>query len=284
MDFFKYNFFYVNGCSYVEGGGLEEQSINDGSIIKYYEEKYGVTWNNRKEVNFGTRLSQIIGIPCINGAKCGSGTDRVVRTTYDFIYENWDNRDKFFIILENPDPTRSDVYLRDVNDYLIVNAYYKHETNQHYFGESTLEYYNKESRKVDYLYRDKMISWFENHYDFEQKMIQDDKSFVGLYSFCKMNGIKVFVMSKTNFHFMSCFEKGDVINFNEKYYYNKSYDINNWCRERKHTIQDEIPNNSDDGHPGYFGHILYAQNLARFLGWTGDIEINDIKYKKRLYE
>jgi hypothetical protein len=129
-----------------------------------------------------------------------------------------------------------------------------------------------------------MISWFENHYDFEQKMIQDDKSFVGLYSFCKMNGIKVFVMSKTNFHFMSCFEKGDVINFNEKYYYNKSYDINNWCRERKHTIQDEIPNNSDDGHPGYFGHILYAQNLARFLGWTGDIEINDIKYKKRLYE
>jgi hypothetical protein len=72
---------------------------------------------------------------------------------------------------------------------------------------------------------------------------------------------------------MSCFDKNDVINFNEKYYNNKSYDINNWCRARNHTIQDEIPEHSDDGHPGYFGHILYAQKLARFLGWTGDVEI-----------
>ena len=43
MNFSKYKFFYVNGCSYTEGGGLEEPSIRGDSVIPHYEKKYGVT-------------------------------------------------------------------------------------------------------------------------------------------------------------------------------------------------------------------------------------------------
>jgi hypothetical protein len=37
------------------------------------------------------------------------------------------------------------------------------------------------------------------------------------------------------------------------------------------TINKELNNLSNDTHPGYFGHIEYANNLAKFLGWNGKL-------------
>jgi hypothetical protein len=34
MDLSKYKYFYVNGSSYCEGGGLEEPEIRDDSVIQ----------------------------------------------------------------------------------------------------------------------------------------------------------------------------------------------------------------------------------------------------------
>ena len=83
IDFSKYKFFYVNGSSFTEGGGLEEPEIRTTSLIPIYEKEYGVTWKNRAEVNWGKRLSEIIGIPCINEAQSGAGPMRSIRMTYD---------------------------------------------------------------------------------------------------------------------------------------------------------------------------------------------------------
>lgn len=269
-----YKYFYVNGCSYTEGGGLEEPELKDNSCVPVYEKKYDVTWNSREEVNYGTRLSEIIGIPCINDGRCGAGTDRVVRTTYDFIYKNWKDKDKFFIILENPDPTRSDVFLREINEYYIVNAHYDKKVEKYHLGEFAISYYNKEDNTILW---DKFSNWFDNHYDFKQKLAQDDKSFIGLYSFCKMNGIKIFVMSKPNFFFDDCILTEDLINFNEPNYRGFDYSINCWCKEKKLTITDELNGEVFDSHPGYFGHLEYSNKLARFLGWDGELLINKNK-------
>ena len=121
-DFKKYKFFYVNGCSFTEGGGLEGSELNSKSVVPLYKEKYGVTWNSRNEVNYGKRLEEIIGIKCINDSKSGAGVDRVIRTTYDFIFDNWKDKDKFFIILEKPDSSRSDVFYNKNKKYYIVNC------------------------------------------------------------------------------------------------------------------------------------------------------------------
>lgn len=264
MDFTKYDYFYVNGCSHVEGGGLEEPSLRDDSVIPLYKKLYNVEWSSRTEVNFSTRLSNLIGLKCVNHGKCGASTDRVVRTTYDFLYENWENRHKFFIILENPDPSRSDVFLTDLKEYFIVNSH-NDENSEKIFSSCTREYFNKDIRKIDYQYEEKLKNWFKNHYSFEEKLKSDDKCFVGLYSFCKFNNIKIFVMNKSTHYFNYVFKKEDVICFNEKKYGHWMYDINNWCRTNKLTIADELNGLSDDGHPGYFGHIKYAEKLYEFL-------------------
>jgi hypothetical protein len=121
-DFSKYELFYINGASAFEGGGLEESNIKHNSYEPLYRKKYNVNWKNRNEINFGKRLSEIIGMPCINDAISGSGTERLVRTTYDFIFKNWKRKDKFFIIIEPLDAARSYVFLNEINDYFIVNS------------------------------------------------------------------------------------------------------------------------------------------------------------------
>lgn len=264
-DFSKYKFFYVNGSSFTEGGGLEEFKLKSTSVIKFYKELYNVTWNSRADVNWGKRLEEIIGIKCYNEAASGGGVDRVIRMTYDFIFKNWEDKDKFFIILEKPDSSRSDVFYTKKNKYFIINSIIT-SNNKFKFDNATIEYFNKEYSKN---LKETIVfeNWFENHYNFKEKVLQDEKAFVGLYSFCKFNNIKIFVMDTNTVIFKDCFEKNDIIKFSKT----KDKDnIDNWCYKNKMTIIDEIKGLSTDWHPGYFGHIEYAKHLSKFIGWTGE--------------
>jgi hypothetical protein len=273
MDFSKYNFFYVNGCSHSEGGGLEPNEIRGIGVIPIYKELYGVNWNHTSEVNFGKRLEEIIGIKCINEAKSGGSTARVVRMTYDFIYKNWKNKDKFFIILEKPDSSRSDVFSSKHNQYYIVNSLV--ENSIHKLAGASRDYFNLSYREEDDLCKPIFENWYNNHYSFENNAIQDEKDFVGLYSFCKLNNIKIILMNGNGLMFHEAFDTKDIIKFSNK---NQSDDIHSWCVRNKKTITDEVSDKLKDyidTHPGYFGHIEYAKLLANFLGW----ESKEIKNK-----
>lgn len=287
IDFSKYKYFYVNGCSHTEGGGLEEESIRTNSVIKIYENLYNVSWNTKADVNFGKRLSEIIQIPCINESKSGSGTDRVVRMAYNFIYEHWEDKDNFFLILETPDPSRSEVYFNKINDYVIVNSQLNTKTKKYEFSYATREYFNKKYKTEDVKYLGEFKLWFENHFNYAERLIKDDMDLIGLYSFCKINNIKIFLMCKTNYFFSNCFDDNDIINFNENVLYNHmEYNIYEWCKNKSLLIKNETNNRSTDTHPGYFGHIEYAKLLAEFLGWEGiypdypNYEQLKINYKK----
>ena len=275
-DFSKYNFFYVNGCSHTEGGGLEEPEIKENSVIPIYEKKYGIKWNNRKEINYGKRLEEIIKIKCINDAKSGGGVDRVVRTTHDFILENWKDKDKFFIILEKPDSSRSDVFYTKNKKYYIVNSIPEKNKNLK-FGNATIEYFNKKY-KEDIKNLEIFENWFNNHYDFEEKSLQDEKLFLGLYSFCKLHSIKIFIMQPNSIIFNDCFNEEDIVKFSKL---NRFDSIDVWCYKNKMTISDELNGIIVDFHPGYFGHIEYAKQLAKFLGWGGEYP-DYPSYKKTL--
>lgn len=283
MDLSKYKYFYVNGCSFTEGCGLEGPEKRDDSKISFYEHLYGVKWNDKREINYGTRLSQILNIPCYNDAVCGAGLDRMIRTTYEFIQNNWGDRDKFFIILEKIDPFRSDVYYAPEKKYYIVTSTHYKEQNKTHFQYAATRYYDKGVVEEDKNKQDIFRSWFYNHYDMEEKYLQDERSFVGLYSFCKLNKIKIFVMSPNTVYFPNTFDKDDIISFNGDYKENYD-DPYNWCYRNKLTITDELELTKKekmlfDYHPGYFGHIEYAKKLAEFLGWRGDV---NLPIKKKL--
>lgn len=262
MNYKGYELFYVNGCSHCQGGGLEEPEIKGDSIKPIYEKLHNVTWKNRAEVNFANRLSEIIGIPHINEAESGGGTDRVVRMTYQFIMDNWDRRHKIFLILEKPDASRSEVWFNKTQSYYIINSLYNgvRETNE--YASATRDYFNRDFQKEDAVNNVHFEKWFTHHFDIKQNWFKVETEFVGLYSFCKQNGIEIKVMTPNDVYFKQCFNRNDIIKFT---YDEKNYDIATWCHSKKLTIKDEIKGFSEDGHPGYFGHIEYAKKLKEFL-------------------
>jgi len=262
MDLTKYKYFYVNGTSHCEGGGLEEPEISDHSILGEYQKKYNVTWNNRSEINFGQRLSEIIGIPCINEGKCGGGMERLVRKTYEFIDKNWYEKDKFFLILEKPDSTRFEFFFNETKDYYISNSNFTGLNSELEFSYSTRSYFDEYKNEIDKKYQDKFKQFFLDFFNYDENLKKNEQQFIGLYSFCKINNIKIFLMSPNDLYFKKCFLRDDIISFTK---YNYDSDIWNWCKKKKLLIKDELSDENGDFHPGYFGHIEYAKELSKFL-------------------
>jgi hypothetical protein len=275
-DFSKYKFFYVNGSSHTIGGGLETSKIRSKNSVKSYNEKYGVIWDDNYCVNWPYRLSEIIKIPVINEATSGAGPDRSIRMTYDFINKHWKDRDKFFIILENPDSSRCDVFYKKLNSYFIVNT----QTTTDKLEYATREYFNK--KIDDSMHQSDFNDWVNRHFKLEEKINQDEKSLIGLYSFCKLHNIKIYLMRNNWSIFTDIICDSDIINFDKSK--KDNFDsIFEWCERNKLLIIDEVGiyDNFYDKHPGYFGHIEYAKKLAKFLGWSSEYPKYPI-YKKAI--
>lgn len=262
MNYKGYELFYVNGCSHCQGGGLEEPTISGESILPIYERMYGIKWKDRAEVNFANRLSELIGIPYVNEAESGGGTDRVVRMAYNFILDNWEDRKKIFLILEKPDASRSEVFFNRTESYHIVNSWYDGVKETTEFSSATRAYFNKQLEREDSIHNGYFSKWFGNHFNIKENWLKVEREFVGLYSFCKQNDISIKVMTGNDVYFKDCFNREDIIKFSES---NHHYDIATWCHDKEKTIRDEIKGFSNDGHPGYFGHIEYAKLLKKFL-------------------
>ncbi len=265
MSFLGYEAFYVNGCSHSQGGGLEGPELRDDSVFSLYHKKYGIKkWGNRSELNFAARLSEMIGIPHTNESESGGGTERVVRMAYEWILLNWDRKDKIFLVLENPDPSRFEVYYRPLNEYFILNSSLNEAKGLAIFTSATRKYYNQsieerdEDKKLEFLF----LKWFNNHANVKENWKKVERDFVGLYSFCKMNGIKIFPMTGNSVTFRDCFHNNDIVKFGND---EKNYDICSWAFNNGKTIKDELDGEVPDLHPGYFGHIEYAELLKNFL-------------------
>lgn len=282
-NFSKYDLFYVNGCSFTVGGGLEEPAIRNNSVLPKYKEIYGVDWENRTQINWAKRLSNIIGIKCINQATCGGSMERLVRMTYDFLQKNWSKKDKLFLILEYIEPSRADVFYTKEQEYYIVNSNWKGDGDDYIFSQATKEYFNPTIKDLENLELQSIFKdWHSNHYSFNENLLKNDKLILGLYSFCKLHNIKIYLMNRPPYtEFGKYILEEDIIKFTN---HNADCSIVNWCTQNKLTITDEIGKylyNWKDSHPGYFGHIAYAIELAKFLGWNEPIysdELNRYKF------
>lgn len=269
MNYKGYELFYVNGSSHSAGGGLEDETLapND-SVVPYYRKKYNIEWSVKKEVAFGHRLSESIGIPCVNEAENGGGLGRVVRMSYAFIEKNWNIKDKIFLILEKPEHAfRTDVYYKPMEKFFIVNC--QIDYNRVTLTRATPNYQDNDPNinRVQSIFQE----YLDRHHDYIEHGKSVERSFVGLYSFCRLHNIPIKVMNTPGEHdletmmYKEMFDKRDIINldFAQNSYVNSN--IYYWCRLNNLSIAQEIPEYSDDFHPGYFGHKEYAERLKFWL-------------------
>jgi hypothetical protein len=254
-----YTFFYTNGCSWTKGGGLEEPNIRPGwPVITKYKEKYNVDWNQRDQVNWPTRLSELLQIQVINEAECGGSAFRAIRMAYDFVLKNLKQKDNFFVLLEIPNYARIDLYSNELQQHMIVNVRPEYQNKKLKVVGAATSYYSGLSliNLSDYqIYVDK-------HYNLEEAEKEYYKTLLGFYFFCKYNGVLLKYLYEPHH------PKTHDYHYHYEYFIEDCY-IGPFEYSIKHKccINDEI-DGVDDGHPGYFGHIKYANYLKLVLDKT----------------
>lgn len=277
-----YGFFYVNGSSHTKGGGYETQEEGGywcDQLKSYYNTFHDVSWNSCNDVNWATRLSQQLNIPCYNEAIQGGGLERVVRKTYEFIEQHFRKENsKFFIILETPDASRLDVYYKPWNKYFVVNGGDSEAIGlppgEDVFYAAAPTFFPKENNVAD-VQKD-FKYYYETFYDREQQFYKNERLLDGLYSFCKQLGLPIKILDGHTRKNKFLYSMSDAVSYD-----NTDNDLINWCIKNEKQIKHETKGYVMDGHPGYFAHIEYAKFLKNWL--DKNLEIVDDNYGIRGY-
>lgn len=119
MDIKSKKYLYANGSSITCGGGFEK----DSETRKAYKQKGIEIPDTQLECSYPYLLSQLLGLECVMEAKSGGGIDRMIRTTWEWIFNNKDKVSETLFILEPQVGIRLDWWVESEQTYGIVNAH-----------------------------------------------------------------------------------------------------------------------------------------------------------------
>ena len=271
----RFKIAYFNGCSFTQGGGLEtindvdwnerdengfEKDLKDGrrDVLKIYNEVYGMPyWNSRLDVAYPSIFANITHLETINDSQSGGGIERLIRTTQDFVSDNWDIKNKIILILELTDFQRLELYSNTYEKYILFNYNINHLTNKIDEWFSCRDYANR-VHSDDNNYLTPILKPFVqeclNPKQIFQKLTRDLVNFL---SFLQLNGIEFFITEELNY---------EMIGIKEKLFSERVLPIGSsyqWAQNNKGRIIDEVP--IEDVHPGVLGHRGYAKELVSYL-------------------
>ena len=271
----KFKIAYFNGCSFTQGGGLEtindvdwnerddngvEKDLNDGrrNVLKIYNETYGIPyWNSRLDVAYPSIFADLTKVQTINDSQSGGGIERLIRTTQDFVSDNWDIKNKIILILELTDFQRLEFYSNTYENYILFNYNINHLTNKIDEWFSCRDYANR-VHSDDNNHLTPILNPFVkeclNPKQIFQKLTRDLVNFL---SFLQLNDIEFFITEEPNY---------EMIGIKEKLFSERVLPIGSpyqWAQTNKGRIVDEVP--IEDVHPGVLGHKRYAKELVSYL-------------------
>lgn len=258
MGFKKFSTIYTNGCSHTAGGGLYDQRIKT-----LYNDLHGIKWESEREVTYPKRLSNHFNCKLVDDSTCGSGAPRLIRKTYEYItkYGIENAKKTLFILQINTSVGRLDYYCKKINDYVVVNFTYEDDGTLRHLNivdnhSTTERKYGSEFFKGE-IYED-ISKHILNHYSFEDYNKQIQNQLLGLFSFFEKNNIEYYFG----------LDSGMFINYSNK---NRRIDIEGFDTINKYTeaknliISEELDKSFIEGHPGYFGHKKFSEELINFI-------------------
>jgi hypothetical protein len=122
MNLYKKKYLYINGSSISSGGGFEEYEYRKDVRYAYLEKGIELP-KTQIECTYGFHISEHFNLKLINEAKSGSGIDRLIRSTLDWILNNKDKIDNTIFIFEIQSGIRLDWYVNEWKDYGVLNAH-----------------------------------------------------------------------------------------------------------------------------------------------------------------
>lgn len=268
MKWWKFNTIYVNGSSLTAGGGM-----NVPMNKTEYKRLLNIDIGDEKNVTYPKYIAEHFNTKLIHEAQSGGGAPRLIRMTYNHIQKvGIENAKKTLFLFEITDPVhRIDFYCEKINDYVIVNVRYDNEwDNEGKISSIQIQ----ETTTEDGIYYDH--KFFEGEIENEVKIYLEKyhnpvtytKKFIGelagLFSFLDANGIEYFYMFDNN-TLQTPFQKYyDKLKYRDLKFDGYSC-INQFSGFNGLTVSHDLKGYTDDLHPGYYGHKLYAERIIKIL-------------------
>ena len=259
----KYKYLYANGSSISAGGGFEVYS-NRKDVRDSYSKNGIELPKTQNECSYPYEIAKKLGLQLVNDSKCGAGIHRLVRTSYNFIETHKSILNDTFFIFETQSGIRLDIFLKEYNDYLIVNGWVDEDNNIRNLY-LVKEWYAQSEKEVSLLneqYGNKLSEFYENFWNVDIEFKTELRELDMFISYC--NELKLDYLISLCFplqredRLISKIQNKKLINS-----YLNNNDIWSYCMENKMLISDEVDNS--DNHLGLSGTKFISDTLVNVI-------------------
>jgi GTPase SAR1 family protein len=248
---YNFNKIYANGCSFSCAGGLNNQSIRDE-----YKNILNIHIDNYIDYAYPNVIANLLNINIFNNAESGGSLNRIIRTTYQYIYNNRIDLNDTLFILETPPGWRDEIYSNKLNRFMNVTLGTINVSDEN-FGDIANGDNILDIKKV----HSNLVSSFNNFTNTDIEIQKSMNNFLGLLSFMTLQNIKFVIIDNAGFQtFLQSINYKN--NFDFIWFEDKQMYI--WFMESKLTISDELGIKSD-GHAGIKGNIKIAEIILKYL-------------------
>jgi len=247
----NFNKIYANGCSFSCGGGLNYELVR-----KKYKDILNIYIDNYIEYAYPNVIANFLNVKIFNNAESGGSLNRVIRTTYQYIYNNQIDLNDTLFILEVPPGWRDEIYSNKLDRFMNVtwgtikfpDAGFNDISN----GDNILD--------IKQIHSD-LVSSFNNFTNTDIEMQISMNNFLGLLSFMTLQNIKFIIIDNVGF---KTFLQSINYKNNFDFVWFEGKQMADWFMESKLTISDELGIKSD-GHAGIEGNIKIAEIILKYL-------------------
>lgn len=247
----EFNKIYANGCSFTCAGGLHWDATK-----KFYKEKLNIDIKNHLDYSYPNLLAKKFNVRIVNDATPGGSIHRLVRTTYQFIFNNQSNLKDTLFILEIPPSWRDEVYSNDLKRTINVTSDTIYSTKDN--TDIANGYHKDDIKKVYQPLRD----YFYNFVDVEYDTFKFNISLIGLVSYLKLHNANYVIIDSDVF---DNFNKLNNLPNDYNYIWFEGKRMCEWISLNKLLITDETNGDVQDAHAGIGGNISIAEHLYQYL-------------------
>lgn len=296
MNLYNKKYLYVNGSSVSAGGGFEPKTFRTDIRDSYRE--MGVSLpGTQTECSYPYMISQQLGLTLINESKSGSGVDRLIRKTLQFIFENADKINDTIFILELQMGLRLDWYVEEWGKYGVLNASYNpfefNRNNTNYPFTLVQEWHVddvEEQNKWNQKYNNDIKGYLNNFFNHDIHFKRESDKILMFISF--LNQLKLDYLISIPEHLSDNYKNilsnilPDKNNLNKLF---MGMELWKFSEKFKLLIRDEVSHS--DNHLGYAGNKKISKILTSYINNINEYKLkifkiyskNDFKFFKNFF-
>lgn len=296
MNLYNKKYLYVNGSSVSAGGGFEPKTFRTDIRDSYREMGMSLP-ETQTECSYPYMISQELGLTLINESKSGSGVDRLIRKTLQFIFENGDKINDTIFILELQMGLRLDWYVEEWGKYGVLNASYNpfefNKNNTNYPFTLVQEWHVddvEEQNKWNQKYNNDIKGYLNNFFNHDIHFKRESDKILMFISF--LNQLKLDYLISIPEHLPDNYKNilsnilPDKNNLNKLF---MGMELWKFSEKFKLLIRDEVSHS--DNHLGYEGNKKISKILTNYINNINEYKLkifkiyskNDFKFFKNFF-